>query len=71
MSTSSLINIVQGSSESLREYLTHFNEVTIKVIHPNQDLFVGVFQNELRVGHFNKSIAQRPTTSLAEEIAHT
>lgn len=45
MYTTSLFNIRQGPSESLKEYLTHFNEVTITVVHPNQEMLVGAFQN--------------------------
>lgn len=36
MSTTSLFNIQYGSLESLRDYLSHFNEATIKVVPPNQ-----------------------------------
>lgn len=57
MSTSSMSNIRQDSSESLRDYLNRFNEVTIKVAPQNQEMFVGEFQNELRTGHFNESLA--------------
>lgn len=53
MSTTILFNIRGGSLESLRGYLTQFNEVTIMVIHPNQEMFVGAFHNKLRVGNFN------------------
>lgn len=35
MSTTNLFNILQGSSESLRDYPSLFNEATIKVAHPN------------------------------------
>lgn len=34
MSITSLFNILKGPSKYLREYLAHFNEVTIKVFHP-------------------------------------
>jgi len=47
VSSNSLFNVRQGQSESLRNYLARFNECTIKVSNPNQELFVGTFQNSL------------------------
>lgn len=55
MSTTILFNIWQNTSESLRDYLARFNEATIRVIPPNQEMFVGELQNALKEGHFNKS----------------
>jgi len=57
VSSNSLFNVSQGQSESLRSYLARFNECTIKVSNPNQELFVGAFQNGLRAGQFNESLA--------------
>lgn len=45
-----LFNIQQGYSEYLREYLARFNEETIKVSHPNQDMFVGWFNTASKSG---------------------
>lgn len=70
MSTTSLFIIYQGPSESLREYLTLFNETTIKVILPNQEMFMGAFRNRIREWQFNESFAYRPSTSLAEMVKH-
>lgn len=70
MSTTNFLNILQGPSKSLRVYLVYFNEVTIKVIHYNYEMFIQVFQNGLRVRHFNESLAQRPTASLVEVVTH-
>lgn len=33
-------------------------------------MFVGAFQNGLRAGYFNESLAQRPVTSLVEVVTH-
>lgn len=52
-----LFNICKGPSDSMKEYLVCFNEETIKVIHPNQGMFVEVLQNGVRVGHFNESLS--------------
>lgn len=68
MVTTSLFNISQGTSESLREYLAYFNDDTIKVINPNQKMFEATFNNRLKVRHFNKSLAQRPSSFLSEVI---
>jgi hypothetical protein len=57
VSTTSLFNVRQESNESLGSYLTGYNDATIKVVHPNQELFAGAFQNRLRAGPFNESLA--------------
>lgn len=50
MSATNMFNIHQDPTESLKKYFALFNEVTIKDVHPNQNMFVGAFQNELKVG---------------------
>jgi hypothetical protein len=65
----SLFNVRQGHNESLRDYLARFNDTTIKVINPNQEVFVGAFQNGLRAGQFNESLAQKPVDTTEEIIA--
>jgi predicted secreted protein len=65
----SLFNVRQGHSESLRDYLARFNDTTIKVINTNQEVFVGAFHNGLRAGQFNESLAQKPVDSMEEIIA--
>jgi len=60
----------QGQNESLRNYLARFNHFTIKVSNPNQELFVGAFQNGLRAGQFNESLAQKSVDSTEEIISH-
>ena len=57
VSTTTLFGVRQKQSESLHEYLARFNDETLKVSHPNQELFVGAFQNGLRAGQFNESLA--------------
>jgi len=66
VSTTSLFNVRQEHNESLRNYLSHYNDTTINVVHPNQELFVGAFQNGLRAGPFNESLAQKPADSMEE-----
>jgi len=44
-----LFNIRQGHSESLKKYLTNFIKATIWVLNPCQKMFVGAFQNGLKV----------------------
>ena len=58
ISSNSLFNVRQGQSESLRNYQARFNDCTIKVSNPNQELFVEAFQNGLRAGQFNESLAR-------------
>lgn len=70
VSTASLFNVLYGQTKSLQEYLTHFNEETIKVASPNQEMFVGDFQNGLKVGHFNMSLDHKLTSTLDEIMTH-
>jgi hypothetical protein len=69
VSATSLFNVRQGHNESLRDYLARFNDTTIKVTNPNQEVFVGAFQNGLRAGQFNESLAQKPADSMEEIMA--
>lgn len=71
MSIASLFNICQGPLESLRGYLTCFNEATTKVVPLNQEMFMGALQNRLKVGPFSESLAQNPTITLTEVVART
>ncbi|GAU24562.1 hypothetical protein TSUD_149030 [Trifolium subterraneum] len=66
VTATSLLSIRQNGPESLREYLAHFSEATIKVSNPNQEMFVAAFQNGLKAGHFNESLAQKPAESMQE-----
>lgn len=50
MSTTKLFNIRQGPLESLRDYLAHSNEATMKVVPPNQEMFMGVFHSGVKAG---------------------
>lgn len=68
VSTTSLFKVCQGPSESMWEYMAQFNEETIKISHLNQEMFVGAFQNSMRAGHFNESLAQKPTSNMDEVI---
>lgn len=70
MYATNIFNILQGTFESLKEYLALFNEVAIKVIHPNQKMFVGAFQNGLKSIHFNEYLVQRLLASLDEVMTH-
>jgi len=69
VSSNNLFNVRPGHSESLRNYLARFNDSTIKVANPNQELFVGAFHNGLRAGQFNESLAQKPADSMEKIIS--
>ncbi|MCH82063.1 gag-pol polyprotein [Trifolium medium] len=62
----SLFSIRQENAESLREFLARLSEDTIKVENPNQEMFMATFQNGLKAGHFNESLAQKPAVSMEE-----
>ncbi|GAU51688.1 hypothetical protein TSUD_415030, partial [Trifolium subterraneum] len=66
VTATSLFGIRQGHNENLREYLTRFNEATIQVSNPNQEMFVAAVQNGLKAGHFNESRAQKPASTMQE-----
>ncbi|KAK2425774.1 hypothetical protein QL285_024518 [Trifolium repens] len=66
VTATNMFSLRQRSSESLREYLARFSEATIKVSNPNQEMFVAAFHNGLRAGHFNESLAQKPTETMQE-----
>lgn len=67
--THSLFNICQGHGEWLQEYKSHFNKETIKVVHLCQDIFVGAFLNSLKAKNFNRSLAQKSTSTMEEIMA--
>lgn len=54
VSTTNLFNVRQDPNESLPEYLVWFNNATIKVVNPKQELFAGAFQNGLLCITFQK-----------------
>jgi len=66
VSTTSLFNVCQEHNESLRSYLACYNDATVKIVHPNQELFVGAFQSGLRAGPFIESLAQKPADFMDE-----
>jgi hypothetical protein len=68
VTATSLFATRQNHAETLREYLARFSEATIKVSNPNQEMFVSVFHNGLKAGHFNESLAQKPATSMQKII---
>ncbi|GAU27362.1 hypothetical protein TSUD_55150 [Trifolium subterraneum] len=61
-----LFGIRQGHNENLRQYLARFNEATIQVSNPNQEIFVAAVQNGLKAGHFNESLVQKPASTMQE-----
>lgn len=66
VTTTILFNVRKGPSKSLKEYMARFNEETIKVSHPNQEMFVEAFLNGLKASHFNESLEQKSATSMDE-----
>ncbi|GAU30930.1 hypothetical protein TSUD_143780 [Trifolium subterraneum] len=66
VTTTSLFGIRHGHNESLLEYLARFSEATIQVSNPNQEIFVAAVQNDLKAGHFNESLAQKPVSTMQE-----
>ena len=71
VANTSLFNVRQRPTETLQDFMARFNEETIKVSHPNQEIFVAAFQHELKVGQFNESLTQKPAKSMDEIITRT
>lgn len=61
MSSTIRYNIRQSPLKLLKDYLVWFNEATITVVPPNKEMFVRVFQNGIKAGHFNESLAHKST----------
>ncbi|RDX65347.1 hypothetical protein CR513_56005, partial [Mucuna pruriens] len=61
-----LFDIKQAGGESLKSYMTHFNDATVRVNDPDQKFFVKAFQKGLRVGLFSDALALQKPTSMEE-----
>ena len=48
--------------------MSQFNEETIKVSHPNLEIFVAAFQHGLCIGQFNELWAQKLVENMDEII---
>ena len=48
VSTPNLFNVRQDPNESLRSYLARYNDTTIKVVHPNHELFVALSKTGIK-----------------------
>ncbi|GAU30847.1 hypothetical protein TSUD_365550 [Trifolium subterraneum] len=66
VTATSLFGTRQGHNDNLREYLARFNEATIQISNPNQEMFVAAVLNGLKAGHFNESLAQKPASTMQE-----
>lgn len=69
VSATRLFNIFQGYFETLREYLMQFNEETTKIAHPTKRCLWRPSNNGLNAGHFNDSLANKPSCSIEEIMA--
>lgn len=69
VTTTSFFNVRERPSEYLQEYMVRLNKETIKVSHPNKEIFVGDFQNGLKADHFTESLAQKPATIMEEVMS--
>ncbi|RDX80787.1 hypothetical protein CR513_38617, partial [Mucuna pruriens] len=57
---------LQTKGESLKSYLTRFNNATIRVDDPDQKFFVETFGKGLRASQFNNALALRQPTNMGE-----
>ncbi|RDX91198.1 hypothetical protein CR513_26838, partial [Mucuna pruriens] len=61
-----LFDIRQAGGESLKSYMTRFNDATVRVDDPDQKFLVKAFQMGLRVGPFSDALALQKPTSMEE-----
>ena len=66
-----LVNFQQGRRETLKEYLTHFNKLTLKIRDLNEGIDVHQLIAGLRIGYFSLLLAKNPTTSLADLLTRS
>lgn len=66
LTATTLINLWQRLEETLRGYLGRFNDATVHVMNPNQEMFVGPFINGLEAKQFHESLAQKVPSSMEE-----
>lgn len=64
-----LTTIKQGTNESLREYMTRFNEAILEIPGVEATLKIHSFIEGLRPGHFFASLMQKPTEMFDELLA--
>ncbi|KAL0312913.1 UNVERIFIED_CONTAM: hypothetical protein Sradi_5690600 [Sesamum radiatum] len=61
-----LFTIRQRENESLRDYIQRFVEVVHEVPHVNHELLANIIQQNLLLGRFKESIAEKPPSSLED-----
>ena len=66
-----LVNFQQGKWEILKEYLAYFNSLALEIKDLNEGIVVHQIMTGLRARHFSLSLAKKPTTSLADLLAHS
>ncbi|RDX78624.1 hypothetical protein CR513_41076, partial [Mucuna pruriens] len=66
LEVANLFDVKQARGESLKNYLAHFNNATIRVNDPDQKFFVKAFQKGLRASPFSDSLALRRSVSMEE-----
>lgn len=64
ITTIKLFNVFCVNSNTVRGYLVLFNEITIGVANPNQEMFMGIFQNILKSVHFNECLTEKLTDNM-------
>ncbi|RDX66977.1 hypothetical protein CR513_54200, partial [Mucuna pruriens] len=66
LEVANLFDIKQTKSESLKQYLAHFNSAIVQVNNLNQIFFVKAFQKGRRAGLFSDSLGLRKLASIGE-----
>ncbi|XP_074347085.1 uncharacterized protein LOC141685907 [Apium graveolens] len=65
-SSTSLMGIVQGAKESMREYLNRFTKEALKVPDLDDTVAMIALQQGIRDGYFKMSLAKRPPESMLQ-----
>ncbi|RDX77260.1 hypothetical protein CR513_42646, partial [Mucuna pruriens] len=66
LEVANMFGIKQAGRESLKNYMTWFNDATVRVNDPDQKFFVKAFQKGLRVGPFSDALALQKPMSMEE-----
>ena len=67
-STACLINIKQREDETLRSYITRFNEEALSINESNDKILMAVFTNELRKGKFLFSLYRNDLKTMSDAL---
>ena len=67
----SLFSIKQDETETLRDFVAHFNTATLEVRNLNEDMAISTMKKDLRRSRFTYSLDKTLPRTYAELLKHT